>query len=58
MSVSVVSDEKWSQDEKVKNAITCDFPGKFLKNFTLPVSVSFPHQRCKKNWTSGVLAVQ
>ena len=35
MSVSVVSDEKWSQDEKVKNVITCDFPGKFLKNFTL-----------------------
>ena len=39
MSVSVVSDEKWSQDEKVKNVITCDFPGKFLKNFTLEWSL-------------------
>ena len=35
MSISIVSDEKLSQDEKVKNAIACDFPGKFLKNFTL-----------------------
>ena len=35
MLVPVVSDEKWSQDEKVKNVLTCDFPGKFLKNFTL-----------------------
>ena len=39
MSVSIVSDEKWSQDEKVKNAITCDFPGKFLKKFTLGLYV-------------------
>ena len=50
MSVSVVSDEKWSQDEKVKNVITCDFPGKFLKNFTLthPIEVHFRNQRIKE----------
>ena len=34
-----VNDEKIS-DENVVNAITCEFPCKILKNFTLPPSLS------------------
>ena len=30
-----VNDEKINSDENVMNAITCDFPCKILKNFTL-----------------------
>ena len=34
-----VSDEKIISDENIVNAITCDFPCKILKNFTLASKV-------------------
>ena len=36
-----VNDEKIISDEKVVNAIRCDFPCKILKNFTADIEDSF-----------------